>query len=175
MSEPKDKQLEKQQDRQSRPSPDLYRGPDHSAPYPVSRMAPAFDLLDLARQIDEADKLIGTSVGGKLQVIAEQVRQLRRQAHDILEQARRDQELHRARCNFKRIPGRVYHLYRRPDGQTYFSMLSPEDWRNGPPHEFAGSWRLEADQSWSPAGEEEDDRRAREEKQALLSALLENP
>ncbi|ADH84898.1 DUF2452 domain-containing protein [Desulfurivibrio alkaliphilus] len=153
-------------------SPTLYRGPDRRAPYPVSRMAPAFDLVDLARQIEDADRLIGTSVGGKLQVIAEQVRQLRRQAHEILDNARRDQELHRARCNFRRLPGHTYHLYRRPDGESYFSMLAPEDWRDGPPHEYAGSWRLEADQSWTPMGQG-DESGDSEEQQALLSALLE--
>ncbi|MDF1614409.1 DUF2452 domain-containing protein [Desulfurivibrio dismutans] len=169
MSERKDKLLQESVEKRS---PSLYRGPDRRAPYPVSRMAPAFDLVDLARQIEDADRLIGTSVGGKLQVIAEQVKQLRRQAHEILDNARRDQELHRARCNFRRIPGHTYHLYRRPDGETYFSMLAPEEWRDGPPHEYAGSWRLEADQSWTPVGEGEDQGES-EEQQALLTALLE--
>ncbi len=151
-----------------------YRGPERSAPYPTSRMAPAFDLVDMAREIEEADRLIGTSVGGKLQVIAEQVRQLRQQAHEVLDNAHRDQELHRARCNFRRIPGHTYHLYRRPDGETYFSMLAPEDWRDGPPHEYAGSWRLEADQSWTEVGkEDEEQQQNRADQQALLTALLE--
>ena len=30
-------------------------------------------------------------------------------------------------------------------------MLSPADWRGEPPHPFLGSYRLEADYSWTPA------------------------
>jgi hypothetical protein len=127
----------------------LHRGPDHTAPYPVSRMAPAIDLVDLAREIGEADKMLSATAGARLQAIAEQVRALQAQARHVLEQTRRDQELHRARCNFKRIPGKTYHLYRKPDGSTYFSMLTPRDWRGSPPDEFLGSYRLENDMSWS--------------------------
>jgi hypothetical protein len=30
-------------------------------------------------------------------------------------------------------------------------MLSPQDWRGSPPHEFLGSYRLEQDWSWTRA------------------------
>ena len=126
-------------------------GPDHTAPYPVSRMAPAIELVDLAREIAEADKMLGNVTHGKLKLIAEQMQALQRQAREVLEQTRRDQELHRAQCNFKRIPGRTYHLYRRGDGSLYFSMLSPQEWRGEPPHRFEGSFRLESDMSWVSA------------------------
>jgi hypothetical protein len=36
---------------------------------------------------------------------------------------------------------------------VYFSMLSPADWGGAPPHAFEGSYRLEADMRWTPAGE----------------------
>ena len=58
--------------------------------------------------------------------------------------------MHRAEASFKRIPGKVYHLYRRPDGSRYWSLLSPEEWGGKPPHAFVGSYRLEADQSFTP-------------------------
>lgn len=128
-------------------------GPDHSAPYPVSRMAPSVDLVDLAREIDQADRMLSATAGARLRVIADQVRALQDEARRVLEQTRRDQQLHRAQCSFKRVPGRSYHLYRRGDGSTYFSMLTPRDWRGTPPHEFVGSYRLENDMSWSPAEE----------------------
>lgn len=35
-------------------------------------------------------------------------------------------ELHHTPCNFVKVPGSVYHLYKRPAGQTYFGMLSPQ-------------------------------------------------
>jgi len=130
-----------------------HQGPDHAAPYPVSRLAPAIELVDLAKQIAEADAMLNTRVSAKLKVIADQVKALQDEARAVLEETRRDQELHRAQCNFQRKPGRIYHLYRKPDGTRYFSMLSPEDWRGRSPHEFLGSYRLEADMSWTPADE----------------------
>ena len=60
--------------------------------------------------------------------------------------------LHRARCNFQKRVGHTYHLYERPDGSSYFSMLHPDDWNGRAPHPFVGSFRLEPDMSWTPAG-----------------------
>ena len=130
---------------------DIHRGPDHSAPYPVSRMAPAIELVDLAQQIQEADETINVRANSKLKVIADQIKALQDEARNVLEDTQRDQALHRAKCNFVRQPGKVYHLYRREEGELYFSMLSPEDWNGEPPHEFVDSYRLEADMSWTPA------------------------
>ena len=132
-----------------------YSGPNHqgdarSAPYPVSRLGAATDLVDIARQISGADASVATHTHAKLRVIADQMQALQEEARRILEGARRDQELHRAECAFKRIPWKVYHLYRRDDDRTLWSMLSPREWGSRPPHEFVGSFRLEADQSWTP-------------------------
>lgn len=127
-------------------------GPAHSSPYPVSRLAPVHDLVDTARQIAEADQIIGTVVHGKLSVIAEQIRSLQEQARRIMAEAQQHAALHRARCSFQKRVGHTYHLYERPDGSSYFSMLGPADWGGRPPHAFAGSYRLEADMSWTPAG-----------------------
>lgn len=128
-----------------------HTGPGRAAPYPVSRLAPAIELVDLAGQIAEADRALDLRVNAKLKVIADQIKALQAEARKILEEAQHDQELHRACCAFKRKPGSIYHLYRRPEGGRYFSMLSPRDWRGAPPHEFIGSYRLENDLSWTPA------------------------
>jgi len=134
-------------------APKVHQGADNTAPYPVSRLAPAFELVDLAREISAADASLASHATGKLRVIAEQIQQLQDAARQILEETRRSQELHRADCNFRRQPGHVYHLYRKPDGSTYFSMLEPADWAGRPPHEFVGAFRLEADMSWTPMDE----------------------
>lgn len=153
-----------------------YRGENHtasdnSAPYPVSRMAPATELVDLAREIAEADRMLGNVVHGKLAVIATQMKALQQQAHALLERSARDQRLHRARCNFKRQPGKIYHLYSKGDESLYFSMLSPAEWGGEPPHTFIGSYRLESDMSWTPVEEI-----GKEEPSVqLLNALLNAP
>jgi len=126
-----------------------HHGPDRLAPVPVSRLAPPINLVDLAREIEQADKMLNTRLSSKLKVIADQIKSLQREARCALEEARQDQKLHRIRCNFKRRPGQVYHLYQKNDGSLYFSMLSPEEWSGNPPHSFQGSFRLEADMSWT--------------------------
>ena len=131
--------------------PLIHQGADHSSPYPVSRLAPGFGLVDLARDIEQADRSVSNRLGSQLQIIADQVKALQEQARQILAQAHEDQRLHHARCAFRRIPGHVYHLYADPDGSLAFSMLSPADWGGQPPREFRGSYRLEMDMSWTPA------------------------
>lgn len=140
---------------------DKHQGENFSAPYPVSRLSPQVELVDLARQIAEADAMVNNRVSAKLKVIADQIRALQTEAHKILDDARQDQQLHRAECHFKRIPGKLYHLYEKNDGKTYFSMLSPEDWNGRCPHRYLNSYRLENDMSWTPAQklEEPDDSR----------------
>ena len=91
----------------------------------------------------------------KLNVIAEQIKSLQDQAHEILKQAQHDQVLHRASCQCKRIIGHTYYLYAKGNEQLYFSMLSPEDWHGEPPHQFMGSYRLEQDMSWTAMDEQD--------------------
>ena len=152
-----------------------YRGDTHdgeamSSPYPVSRLAAQIDLVDIARDLERADQAVNLRVTAKLEVIAEQIRSLQAQARRVLESAQRDHFLHHARCNFKRIPGQTYHLYRKPDGSTYFSMVAPGDWGGTPPHTFVGSYRLEPDMSWVPAEQPAGDDSARR----LVARLLDD-
>ena len=144
-----------------------HEGPAHTSPYGLSRLAPAIDLVDVAREIQEADRAVGNATLGKLRVIAEQIRALQEKAREVLERAQRDALLHRAECRFKKQPGGVYHLYRRDEGHVYFSMLSPTDWGGSPPHAYEGSYRLEADQSFSPQ-----DARPRTDGAEMVRALL---
>lgn len=127
-----------------------YEGPQRTAPYPMSRLAPAYDLVRVAEEIEAADALIAAVAGAELDAIAEQIRRLQEQAASVLERARRDAALHRAECRFKRRAGQICHLYVRGDGSHYWSLLSPSEWQGAPPHAFVGSYRLESDQRWTP-------------------------
>ncbi|MFC1750655.1 DUF2452 domain-containing protein [Pseudomonadota bacterium] len=148
---------------------ELHQGEGRSAPYPVSRLGASVELVDLAQQISTADSHINTRVSSKLQLIADQIRHLQDEARNVLEAAQRDQDLHRAQCNFKRIPGKVYHLYGRADDSRYFSMLGPDEWGGKPPHVFLGSFRLENDMSWTPEDEIDRPDDSRELVRRLLS------
>ncbi|MBL8601243.1 MAG: DUF2452 domain-containing protein [Myxococcales bacterium] len=138
-----------------------YDGPNHdgaahSAPYGLSRMAPAIDLVDMAREIKQADALLGAVAADKLGQIAEQIRALQEQARALLEKTRRDASLHRVPCRFAKVPGQVYHLYRRDpndEASRFWSILSPDDWRGRLPGEHLGAYRLESDQSFTAAAD----------------------
>lgn len=151
-----------------RTPPDKHDGPDHSAPYPVSRMAPAIELLDLAKEIAQADLQLANRASAKLDVIATQIRALQEAARQVLEQTRHDQLLHRAQCQFKRTPGKIYHLYEKGDGTPLFSMLAPDEWRGTAPYRFIASYRLENDMSWTPADQASSGESAQEWVKRLL-------
>lgn len=59
-------------------------------------------------------------------MILDQIKFLQAQAKKILEESEHSMNLHKAACNFRKVPGNIYHLYQRESGQNYLSMLSPE-------------------------------------------------
>jgi hypothetical protein len=156
-------------DHDSDPS-DRQRSPHAASPYPLSRMSAPHDLIDVAREIQHADSALAAVAGAQLETIARQIRELQREAARVLETTRRDAELHRATCRFKKLAGHIYHLYRRPNGELYFSMLSPSDWKDAAPHAYEGSFRLEADLRWTAAPEIEARERAIRELRPLLES-----
>lgn len=135
--------------------PGRYDGPARAAPYPMSRLAPAYDLVNVAEQIQKADETLATMTGGKLGLIADQIRRLQEQARTLLEKARRDAELHRAQCAFEKKPGGLYHLYRRTTGELWLSRMAPDEWVTPQAQTFEGSYRLELDQSFTRTDVEE--------------------
>ena len=55
-----------------------------------------------------------------------QVRFLQQQAKSILEEAALNNQLHHIACNFKKVPGKIYYVYKRDNGKHYMSMISPK-------------------------------------------------
>lgn len=86
----------------------------------------AEDIISLAHQIQTADASIRNNATGKLTMILDQIKFLQGQAQKILEESENSMNLHKAACNFRKVPGNIYHLYQRESGQNYLSMLSPE-------------------------------------------------
>ena len=142
--------------------------PARTSPYPHSRLAAPHDLVGMAQEIERADSMVRAVTGGKLAQIARQMRALKEEAERTLAAAERDADLHRIRCAFQKRPGQIYHLFGRVDGSRYFSMLSPDEWGNSVPHQYCGSFRLEADMSFTPMDEIE----TVDEERAALPATL---
>ena len=137
-------------------------GPDHASPYPVSRLGAPVSLVDTAKLIESASATVAMRTNAQLEVIVEQIRALQEQAKAIVERAGRDIDLIHAECRFRRVPGRIYHLYEKADGQRYFSMVAPDEYGYARPG-FVASFRYEHDESWTRVDEmaARDERRAR--------------
>ena len=128
-----------------------------------------FDLVELAGAIQNADKFTRATAGSKLSVIAEQVRFLQDQARKVLEEATRDQEINHMACNFKRVPGKIYYIYKRANGKKYMSMISPEEWGVDCP-EFVAAYKLEHDMSWTPEAKIQ----ARSDENAVIDKIIQH-
>ncbi|GMS84310.1 hypothetical protein PENTCL1PPCAC_6485, partial [Pristionchus entomophagus] len=129
------------------------------------------ELVALAQQLKGARELVRGRALDRMHDIAKQMEHLQKMARKVLEDANRDEQLHKIACNLNKIVGKVYHVYDR-DGTQYMSLLSPEEW--GKPEkeqEYRGSYRLEADRSWTPLEEvrEKEEKRARFEKYLLAT------
>lgn len=141
------------------PETGYYDGPARAAPYALSRMAGSISLVDVAAEIEKAGSLLALTTGGKLGVIADQIRHLQEEARAMLERAQRDAELHRARCAFQKKAGGVYHLYLKDDGERWFSLMAPHEWIRPQPQTFEGTYRLESDMSFTRVDVTEDEPR----------------
>ena len=125
-----------------------FQGEGHLSPYPVSRLAPSIELVELAKEVSDADDLLTHQATAKLRLLAEQMKQLREKARRILAETREFQELHRAQCSFTKRAGNAYHLYRKPDGTLTFSLIGPDEWGATIQFEFVGTYLLKADKTW---------------------------
>ena len=121
----------------------------HLSTFPMSRLAPSFELVDLAKEIARADDMLALQTNGKLNLLAEQIRGLQEEARKIMQEAKNNLELHKAECSFSKKAGQVYHLYVKSDGRKIFSLLSPAEWGARCPYAFEGAYRLENDMSWT--------------------------
>jgi hypothetical protein len=144
----------------------------HASPYPVSRLGAPVSLVDSAKVIEVASETVALRTNAQLESIVEQMQALQEKARQILDSAARDLALLGAECRFQRVAGRVYHLYEKPDARRYFSMLAPDEYSQGAPHEYVGSFRYESDESWTPIEEVEAKDRHREEIERFVRSRL---
>jgi len=159
-------------DSEQKYSGDNFRGAEHASPYPVSRLGAPVSLVDMAKVIESASAKVALRTNAQLEVIVEQMKALQERAREIIEQASRDVDLIHAECRFHRVAGRVYHLYERPDGHRFFSMLGPDDYGGAGPTGFVASFRYEHDESWTRLDEIDGRDRRRAEIQGFVSNRL---
>lgn len=135
----------------------------------------AGDLEKLIETLQQSETHVKNTAYNKLQVIGEQIKFLQKQAHDILGNATKDSELHRIPCNFVKAPGQIYHLYERPSGDKFWSMVSPEEFGKGNKNEHLGSYRMEVDRSFTRADQLQEYTESRKFAESLLKRVNDVP
>eukprot|EP01135_Chromosphaera_perkinsii_P001680 Nk52_evm57s208 gene=Nk52_evmTU57s208 len=158
------------------PGSTTYTGESHKGtlsktqtPYPMDKAAVKFEVPDLKAHLNVADQQLKSHAKGKLLLIARQIKMLQEQAKEIIETAQKDALLHRAECNLVKKKGCVYHLYERSNGTSFFSLISPSEWKCK--HTYVGSYKLNADHSFVDVNDLAKGNQM-EEEEALLEKLL---
>ena len=81
----------------------------------------------------------------KLKLLAQQAHFLKSQIDSVIQEGILNNNLHEVPCRFKKISGNYYYLYQKDNLEYYFSMLSPYDWNNNPPHTFIAKFLYDFD------------------------------
>lgn len=84
----------------------------------------------------------------QLDQIRDQISLLATQAQAVYDRVRISEEIYEAEMNFEPLLGKKYHLYRRKNGKSLLSMVSPEEWGAHPPYEFVSTVKMLADHTW---------------------------
>ena len=53
---------------------------------------------------------------------------IKREIEEVVKESIETENLEKIKCNFKKIPGKNYFLYQKPNNELFFSMLSPKEW-----------------------------------------------
>lgn len=135
----------------------------------------AGDLEKLVETLKNSETHVKNTAYNKLDVIAEQIKFLQKQAHKILENASKDTQLHSIPCNFVKVPGQIYHLYERPNGDKLWSMVSPSEFGSTCKNKAIGSYRMEVDRSFTRADQLEEFSERREFADSLMKRVQNVP
>ncbi|VDP88121.1 unnamed protein product [Echinostoma caproni] len=133
------------------------------------KIATPTDLIEIARQIQECEQYVSANTCSRLHMIVKQMKNLKKEAEQILKNCQRDIEVHKLPCNFVKKPGNTYYVYQRSDGTKYLGLLSPEEWGPSCPSAFLGAYKLMPDMTWVPETELQDWNKTEEVVKHILS------
>jgi hypothetical protein len=84
----------------------------------------------------------------QLDQIKEQIELLAKQAQAIHDRVQVSERIYQADMSIKPLVGKIYHLYRRPEGKEIISLVAPNEWGRSSKLEFVASVKLLADHTW---------------------------
>jgi hypothetical protein len=129
----------------------------HLLPYAHTRGGATIKPMDKGRVKGRAVAAMYEQTDMDLNQIREQIELLARQAKAIQDRVDISEEIYGAEMNFEPLISRTYHLYRRRNGGSLLSMVSPEEWGKNPPYEFVATVRMLADHTWDVLRKREED------------------
>lgn len=80
---------------------------------------------------------------GKIKVLLNQIQIIQEEIKNLCFESLDSDYLEEVDCNFKKIPGKTYYLYLKPDGQKFFSMIAPNEWNT--PNRFLNKYLYDYD------------------------------
>jgi len=107
-------------------------------PYPHHVAAPKIEALDLST----FNKLQAHKVTKSLQKRADEIASLMKSLQEDYEL---NLQLYSATRSFEPVLGEVYHLYEKPDGTQFLSLIAPTEWKQ----KYLYSGTLNSDGTWS--------------------------
>jgi hypothetical protein len=66
----------------------------------------------------------------KLKVLFRQLELIKMEINEVVKETIETSELQKIKCNIKKIPGKIYYLYKNKNRELFFSILSHEEWDN---------------------------------------------
>lgn len=137
--------------------PDKITDTPHLLPYAHMVGGVKIDPIDRGRAKGIAVTAMYEQTDRQLEQIRRQVELLVQQARDIQTRVKVSEEIYLAEINFEPAIGKDYHLYRRAEGGSVLSLVSPEEWGKKAPYVFVASVRLLSDHTWDVLRRAEND------------------
>lgn len=106
-------------------------------PYATSASAPVIKPLHTATWRNDGVQRVNKQFKSKFE-------EVRKQYNDLMLQFQYNDLVYNAKFNFEPNVGEMYHLYQKNNGETFLSILSPQECN----FDFKGSFRLNSDKMW---------------------------
>lgn len=95
----------------------------------VSRLMESLAIRELDESKSKDLMVYSASFGSKLKFLFEQSQYIQEQAIKLIENAELNKRLHEAKCQFKKVYGKVYHFYTNDKDETFCSIIGPDEWK----------------------------------------------
>jgi Protein of unknown function (DUF2452) len=120
----------------------------HLLPYAHTRGGVNIKPVDKGKLKGRAVTAMYEQTDIQLDQIKQQIELLAVQARAIQNRVSLSERIYLADISFSPIISKIYHMYRRPNGKDFLSMVAPQEWGANVPFKFVATLKLLADHTW---------------------------